>query len=69
MRRVSERFLFSAEAVNERGETVDSFDLSEPARDSLVAEAERRGISPSALSVLILETVVRDNLFSAVLDE
>lgn len=31
-------------------------------------EAEKRGISPAALAADILETVIRDDLFAAVLD-
>jgi hypothetical protein len=31
-------------------------------------EAERRGVSPAALTADILEAVIRDDLFAAVLD-
>lgn len=42
--------------------------IRDEAADRLIAECERRNISPTILTNRILETVIKDDLFAAVLD-
>jgi hypothetical protein len=56
-----------------RSTETTAIDFSGQLRGALAAsfrrECERRGCEPAALAADILETVIRDNLFSAVLDD
>lgn len=60
--------MIAAPAYETEGETAE-FGLSASSSDVIRAAAARRAISPGELGRRIIETVVRDGLIDAVLDD